>query len=135
MDIVTLRRVAEHNTYGTAGVMIDPEGVPICLSLELPYRLNARNVSCIPPGKYLCVPENSSKFKQVIFRLHNVPDRSGILIHPVNLATDLEGCIAPGTYFGYLRGKPGVMRSGSALAELRKAVRNQDFLLSIENCF
>lgn len=131
MDTITLLRFAEHGTWGTWGTFLDPENIPICVSLELPWRENQRNISCIPEGKYVCIPEQSKAFKSVIYRLQNVPERDGILIHPANNADQIEGCIVPGASFDYVRGKPGVASSGAALAEIRKTVRAQPFMLSI----
>ena len=67
----------------------------ICHTIELPWFNNAKNVSCIPEGKYELSKFYSIKFGSVI-QVLNVQDRDAILIHPANDASkELRGCIAP----------------------------------------
>jgi hypothetical protein len=65
-------------------------------ALELPWRDNARRVSCIPTGRYELVAHESRKFGRCLL-VKDVPGRSGILFHPANLTSQLKGCIAPAT--------------------------------------
>lgn len=82
---------------GTNGI-ITLNGRKICYTIELPWKENQMQISCIPVGKYLITREYSLKFKLHIFRLDSVVGRSDILIHPANNAIDeLHGCIAPVT--------------------------------------
>lgn len=67
----------------------------VCYSLELPWKGNLRNVSCIPFGSYRCSKQYSARFGHCL-RLFDVPDRSDILIHPGNVLADTQGCILPG---------------------------------------
>jgi len=81
---------------GTNGV-IQKDGVVICAAIELPWKDNAHNVSCVPEGRYPLVKRYSSKFGWH-FQVKEVPNRDLILIHPANDALkELEGCIAPVT--------------------------------------
>lgn len=68
-------------------------------SIELPWLNNAPKVSCIPPGLYHMTYVHSPKYKRKLWRLHDVPNRAGILIHPGNYAgvvlTHSFGCILP----------------------------------------
>jgi Family of unknown function (DUF5675) len=67
-------------------------------AIELPWRDNQRNVSCIPEGTYPLKARFSEKFGHHLL-LQDVPDRNLILIHPANDARkELLGCIAPVTY-------------------------------------
>lgn len=69
----------------------------ICSTIELPWRKNRRNVSCIPEGCYRLELHRSRKFGDCL-AVKGVPRRYGILIHPANdAATELRGCIAPVT--------------------------------------
>lgn len=74
-------------------------GQPIAVTLELAWRNNARNVSCIPLGRYRCVPTVSPRHG-VTWQVMDVPNRSGILFHAGNAAPDSEGCILLGAAFG-----------------------------------
>lgn len=83
---------------GTNGVLYMAAGplkVTICKTIELPWRNNEPQVSCIPEGKYPVKMRWSKKFGQHM-SLEEVEGRSGILIHPANNALkELRGCIAP----------------------------------------
>ena len=87
-----LRRV--YGQDGTSGT-IWYYGQKICESIELPWRNNQRNVSCIPEGRYLLQTQiHPVKGKQIV--VCGVPGRQGILIHAANDALlELRGCIAP----------------------------------------
>lgn len=67
-----------------------------CLTLELPYNENKRNISSIPLGTYIMKLSNSPKFGNV-YKLENVQNRSEILIHKGNYSTDTQGCIIVGS--------------------------------------
>lgn len=71
----------------------------LACTIELPWRQNAKRISCIPEGVYTLRRRYSEKFKWHLVLLE-VPERSGILIHPANDALkELQGCIAPVTAF------------------------------------
>ena len=83
-----------HSRKGTNGMLFHKNQF-LCFTIELPWRVNQRNVSCIPDGVYELCPFYSLQFKHH-FIVKGVPDRSGILIHPANDASgELRGCIAP----------------------------------------
>jgi hypothetical protein len=80
---------------GTNGVLSTGEGHIICYTIELPWRQNLRNRSCIPEGHYRIILRRSAKFNRHLM-LSQVPNRSLILVHPANnAAKQLKGCIAP----------------------------------------
>lgn len=67
----------------------------VCFTIELPWRENASNRSCIPEGSYPVVKRFSNRH-QFHLELLDVPGRSLILIHKANDAQkELRGCIAP----------------------------------------
>ncbi len=66
--------------------------------LELAWRENKRNISCIPEGKYL-LKKRYTKTRGKHFHVTDVKNRSYILIHSGNKITHTEGCILPGTHF------------------------------------
>lgn len=78
--------------YVTCGTILGPAGV-LCSSLELPWRDNARSVSCIPVGVYSVVAVRSARFGFTYSV--SVPERSGILFHAGNAPDDSRGCILP----------------------------------------
>jgi len=75
-----------------------------CVTLELAWNDNQRNVSCIPEGFYDVVPRQSPKYGNHL-HVTDVPNRSLILIHWGNYAgsknprtgrSDIRGCILVG---------------------------------------
>lgn len=68
-------------------------------SLELPWRSNLHDVSCIPEGKYDLefgiMHDGLSGYK-----LLKVEGREGIWIHPASTVSQLKGCIATGIKYG-----------------------------------
>lgn len=68
----------------------------LCNSLELPWRDNTPQRSCIPTGVYRVVLAWSPAFKRDLPLLLDVPGRSGIRIHRANYPRELRGCIALG---------------------------------------
>lgn len=95
----TLKLLRTYQEKVTTGVFIVlDDGLPIfsCISLELPWRDNKPQVSCVPEGEYQIKYEYSNKFKQFLWELKGVPDRSEIKIHPANNVHELLGCIALG---------------------------------------
>ena len=115
--MIRIRRIASNSDY-TAGVII-VDDTPVCVSIELPWRDNRRRISCIPAGKYqLALKHKSPKFGDC-FAVMKVPDRSDILGHPANRASELLGCFAPGSRFGYLDGEFAVLSSRKAMDDIR----------------
>ena len=99
MKILKLKRFVM-NDQATYGVMIDQDVTPypFCVTLELPWKDNKPEVSCIPKGEYRIVKVKSPKFGDV-FQVMDVPNRYHILIHKGNFTTDVLGCILLGEYF------------------------------------
>lgn len=93
MKLFTLNRYEETDT-ATFG-MFYHEDVLICETLELPWRQNHVEVSCIPEGTYFMGPYSSPHFEEAIL-IDPVPGRTGILIHAGNTTKDTHGCILVG---------------------------------------
>ena len=84
-------------TYYPAGTngKIQYEDRLMMYSIELPWKENLAQVSCIPEGRYELVKRWSPKFNRHL-QVMNVSQRKNILIHPANDAKhELKGCIAP----------------------------------------
>lgn len=92
---VILKRFANH-AEGVVGVMLC-NGHPISYTLELPWKCNERNISCIPSGSYN-VHRGFHERLGKVFSLSNVPDRDHILFHVGNKPQDTRGCILVGQY-------------------------------------
>lgn len=103
----SLRR-GDSTAHGTIGRLIF--GSQVVHTLELPWRDNLRQRSCIPPGRYRCALVRSPRFGTV-YGVQDVPGRSHVLLHAANLAgdvdagwvTQLHGCIAPCMRPGQMR--------------------------------
>lgn len=67
----------------------------IAFTIELPWKNNEKQISCIPEGDYTLIRRYSKKFNWH-WMVMNVINRNFILIHPANDAIkELNGCIAP----------------------------------------
>lgn len=68
-------------------------------SLELPWKDNQQDISCIPKGVYNIITTYSPKYKRNMWLVRDVEGRSGVRIHSANYFYDIEGCIALGAEF------------------------------------
>jgi hypothetical protein len=91
--ILTIERTYhEHGTNGE--IRLDNGRISFCI--ELPWKNNQRNVSCIPEGVYRLKKHTRSSGYRKSILVEGVQGRSGILFHPANYALkELRGCIAP----------------------------------------
>lgn len=114
------------NVYGADGAK---RGT--LMTLELPWRANARRVSCIPPGVYRLAPRTSPRFGAHLDVAGEESDgRGDVLIHAGNRVSDTQGCILPG--LDWLRDGPrvvGVSDSRAALAQLRGWIGGSGWLV------
>ena len=95
----------------------------LCLhTLEPTWRDNQPRVSCITAGQYPLVLGRYHRGGYPTYEVQDVPGRAEIKFHAANWARELEGCIAPGTDRGVLRGRPAVLRSRLALQRLMDAL-------------
>ncbi len=128
MDIY-LRRL-QSGDEGTFGKLTAPDFS--CFTLEPPWRNNAANKSCIRYGVYNGSKITSAKFGTVLL-IHEVPNRTAVLIHTGNLAGDeakgfrthSHGCILVGQKFGRLGGQQAVLCSRPAMTALLRVVPNK----------
>lgn len=99
-----------------------------CKTLELPWKENKSKVSCIPPGTYTAKFEYSNAFKQKLFELKGVSDRSEIKIHVANFAKQLLGCIGVGAMIADIDkdGIPDLASSRITLAKLHDEILPQE---------
>jgi len=64
-------------------------------TLELPWKNNKFQISCIPKGTYNVVPRRSAKYGNH-FHVTDVKNRTYILIHGGNYHFQIKGCILIG---------------------------------------
>lgn len=90
-----------------------------CWTVELPWKDNAQDESCIPAGTYKVTKHKSPKHGHCL-KIHDVPGREDILIHVANYVRQLLGCIGVGMSIGDMDGDkvPDVGSSRKALNEL-----------------
>lgn len=87
-------------------------------TMELPWLNNQHNISCIPPGTYICIMEPTSPgHKYPHFRILDVLGRKGILMHKITYVKDLRGCVGVGLISKDLNGDlvPDIAKSTIAL--------------------
>ena len=134
-NIVTLRHISsDQGTFGILAV-----GSFWCYTLELPWRNNASNYSCIPKGTYTVRWTYSPKFKRYMYLIDGVPHRSGIRIHSANYAGDVKkgykshlyGCLALGKKIGVLEGQKAILISRPTVRQFEQLMNKQTFLLRI----
>ena len=111
---LTLVRVGQSDR-GTFGVL-RYEDVPFALTLELPWKDNAPNESCIPTGQYICRRTRSPKFGET-FSVTSVPDRTNILFHKGNTIEDTAGCILVAEEFSGTFDHPTIVSSERGFSE------------------
>lgn len=136
-------RVAQIKRFGN-----DDEGSPGRLttpgfkafSLELPWRDNQPEISCLPEGVYFVRWTYSSKFRRFMYAIEEqIPNRGGFRIHSGNFAGDKAkgfradslGCPLLGYQFGKLDGQRAVLVSRPAVADFVTHMQMQPFTLEI----
>ena len=139
MSDVYLFRLRRHD-QGTEGRLVT-DGFD-CYTLELPWRENQRNISCVPAGDYDCIIRQSPRFGLTYWVL-KVPGRSYILIHSGNWAGDralgfkthVNGCILLGQKMGYLLEQRAVLNSRVTIRRFMNHMKNQQFKLHLMEAF
>jgi len=127
---------------GTPG-MLYLLGMFVCRMMELPWRDNAPDISCIPEGEYdvRYLERSASGHFRDCYHIMDVPDRSGVLIHKGNWAgatdhdyrTDSHGCALTATRFGILAGQIAGLASRGAMTHLHEITGRRDFRLRVQN--
>lgn len=136
---VALCRIARSD-QGTEGILL--AGDFNCKTLELPWRDNERQISCIPPGEYDVEIRISNKYGR-IYWVRRVPDRTYILVHSGNYAGDksknfkthVMGCILLGKQHGYLGGQRAVLNSRLTVKSFMREMNYQEFKLNVLEAF
>jgi hypothetical protein len=136
VERASLRRIqkTDSGTFGVLSICAFQ-----CYSGECPWRENAQGLSCIPTGVYQAVWAPSPRLKRDTYRLVNVPERSGVLIHSANYMGDrtmglkcqLLGCIALGEKRGVMDGQAALLLSFPAVRRFERYMDGQPFELEV----
>jgi hypothetical protein len=120
---ITLKRISDDGVQ-TLGHLHLGNG-KVYQTLELSWKNNERQRSCIPKGIYKVKKRTSAKYGDH-FHILNVLNRDMILIHHANFHNQLLGCIAPGKGLSDLNkdGRLDVTSSRQAMKELLAALPN-----------
>lgn len=97
--LLEVKRPYKKDTYTIGVLMVDGEKFSDTLEDKVRDLKSEKKVygeTAIPAGKYKVVMSMSSKFKRVMPYLENVPQFTGIMIHPGNTIKDTLGCILVG---------------------------------------
>jgi len=103
----------------------------ICCTMERPWLHNKVNVSCIPAGVYKIKPVNSPKFGRT-YKVCDVYGRTHILFHKANKPSELQGCIAPVSKYGVLKGEWAGLSSKKAYDKLMDLFNGEEHQLEIK---
>jgi hypothetical protein len=123
--------------YGTEGMLVTDDGFN-CMTMELPWRENQQNISCIPAGEYKVITRISPRFGKTYW-VTKVPNRGYILIHAGNYAgdvskgykTSVEGCILLGKKHGWLSRQRAVLNSRISVRAFMNHMKNEAFKLIV----
>lgn len=130
----------KRSDQGTEGLLV--AGDFNCRTLELPWRDNQKQISCIPAGEYDVETRLSNKYGRVYWVRH-VPNRTYILIHSGNYGGDkskgykthIMGCILLGKKSGYLGGQVAILNSRVAVRQFVEHMNYEPFKLKIQEAF
>lgn len=114
MERLVLERI--YLTDRTLG-SIYRNGETIAKTLELPWVQNRRGISCVPESIYRVLRQPPKESRPYwYFRLPNVPNRSGILIHRGTEPGHSKGCILTASRFRNINtSQPSLEESGKKL--------------------
>ncbi len=109
-------------------------------TIELPWKNNQPNISCIPTGTYKCRYRWSRKYKGH-YHITGVPDRTWILTHNGVWAGDTEkgfrthsaGCIIMGKYHGEYQKQDCVFVSRATLRRFVTFMKKEPFELEVKD--
>jgi hypothetical protein len=137
MREVFIKRERESD-QGTEGILTVPDVGWSCFVMELPWRENASQISCIPNGIYIVKIRQSPKFG-TIFHITNVENRSVILMHWGQFGGDKSkgwmshtlGCVLLGKSRGIFKNQRAIINSRIAVTEFMRIMKNEPFKLTI----
>jgi hypothetical protein len=112
----------------------------VLYTMELPWRDNKSNISCIPVGEYIAGMIYSDHFKKKVYLLGNTGKRWGVCIHAATYAGDvskgyrnhLAGCIALGERIGVMDGQKCLLLSRPAIRRFEELTKGESLTIEIK---
>lgn len=133
--VVRIKRSLSDSKQTLGVLSVDIGGASFsCKTLELPWKNNEKNVSCIPRRIYDVKQTFSYKFMKFTYEILNVPNRSGIRMHSANYFYQLLGCISLGNGLQDLNGdgEIDVVNSRNTVVAFERFMKKGAFTLIIE---
>ena len=96
---ITLKRLPIIKAKATFGLLTLAD--LNCVTMELPWNDNRRDISCIPAGVYPLTERTYYKKGYQAIHVKDVPDRGHILMHIGNSLDDTRGCILVASQIDY----------------------------------
>ena len=100
LNIITVLRFDYSKNHTKSIIFVNDQF--FCFGMEPENKFNNTikgQRDLIPEGSYPIKLSKSPKFKRVLPEILNVPNNSGIRIHPGNFPSDTSGCLIMGAYF------------------------------------
>lgn len=128
MKKVILQRAYKGDTETLGMLTVVGEDHKPIYALELPWKGNNKNISCIPIGHYTCKPRRTVKYREH-YHVIDVHNRGYILIHAGNLPKHTEGCIL----LGMSSKNGGVWQSRKAIKYFKELLNYEKFTLEVRD--
>lgn len=128
--MITAYLLRDYHPDHTRGIFVakDDDGniIHSCVVLELPWKDNLYQISCIPEGMYQVVRRYTTKFRWH-YHILDVPNRTFILMHPGNHTRQILGCMLPGVEIKHLDSDqiPDITDTRLTLNKMLKAFGNE----------
>lgn len=142
MISITLQRFVS-GPIETLGILVIPgHELFVCKTLELPWKNNENNISCIPSNSaYPCKYTRSNRLSEAAghdvftYEILNVPHRTGIRFHSCNFVHQLLGCVGLGAIYDDINhdGVPDIVNSKATVQKFEDLMERKDFTLRVVN--
>lgn len=128
---ILLRRIWYSDQSTTGCLYLD--NIFECFTLEDVVREEkVMGQTAIPAGKYRVVIDDSWRFKRPMPHILDVPNFTGIRIHPGNTAYDTAGCILVGKDRGIDRIERSRMAFDAFFEKLKEALKTEEAWIDIQ---
>jgi len=131
MDLLLQRKTEINNTvFGELFI----NGSFFCYTLEDKIRdVKIKHQTCIPQGSYNIIITYSTRFKELLPLLQNVPNFIGIRIHAGNTIEDTSGCILVGSAIQGERLLYSKITVNRLISKLQSALKKEKVKIEVKN--